>query len=107
MIVIGENNNVGIRELRKNTFTMLMGALTLVASLSWLKAIQVALDHYMPESIGNYRITGYFIAALVITVISVLLTSYLKPYTQDKKKTTLHNYTIKEKHNIDSQSLNI
>ena len=83
-----------ITQLRIKTIDLIKGALTLTASLSWLKAFQMLLEKYLPEKLGNLRILGFFAGAIIITVISIIIIQAIDPYSRyvPKPKRKIHLY---------------
>jgi hypothetical protein len=60
-----------LSEIRKQTITLATGALAFVAAFVWKDAVQAWLKPLYADSKGA---TGLTIAALVVTVIVVILT---------------------------------
>ena len=71
------------KEVRKQTMTYVAGGLSLVAGLAWNDAIKSTIEFFLPTS-GN-SIVVKFIYAAVITLVVVLVLSYLQWFLKAEK----------------------
>lgn len=64
-----------IREVREKTFGYITAALGLVAGLAWNEAIKSLIEYFYPASQNG--LAAKFIYAIVITLVVVVISSYL------------------------------
>lgn len=72
-------------EARQQTFTYIAGGFGLVAGLAWNDAIRSAIEYWFPASSDSILIK--FIYAVGITLVVVIILTYLKTLLTDKPKT--------------------
>lgn len=63
------------QEIRLKTFTYITAALGLVAGLAWNEAIKALIETWFPADVNS--MVAKFIYAFVITLLVVILTSYV------------------------------
>lgn len=63
------------RELRKQTFGYVVGALSLVAGLAWNEAIKAVIDFVFP--LDRTGLWAKFIYAAVLTIVVILVSVYV------------------------------
>lgn len=71
------------QEVRKQTMTYVAGGLSLVAGLAWNDAIKSLIDWFFPLS-GN-SIVIKFLYAGVLTLVIVIMLTYLNAWFSDEK----------------------
>ncbi len=64
------------REVRERTYSYIVAAFSLVASLAWNEAIKSLIDYFFP--LGANTLLAKFIYAISITLIVVFITMYLE-----------------------------
>lgn len=72
------------KEVRERTFTYLVAAFSLVASLAWNEAVKSLIDYFLPA--GANTLLAKFIYAVFITVLVVVLTIYLEKILKREEK---------------------
>ncbi len=76
---IVENTKVKVIETQKEvymqTLTLLGGAFALVAALAWNEAVKALIEKFFP---AGSDVFSKFLYAVVITVLVVLVTRYIK-----------------------------
>lgn len=72
------------KEVRERTFTYLVAAFSLVASLAWNEAVKSLIDYFLPA--GTNTLMAKFIYAVFITVLVVVLTIYLEKILKREEK---------------------
>ncbi|OGF73512.1 hypothetical protein A2W48_00115 [Candidatus Giovannonibacteria bacterium RIFCSPHIGHO2_12_44_12] len=63
------------KEVREKTFGYILAALGLVAGLAWNEAIKSVIEYFYPASQNG--LAAKFIYAILITVVVVLISTYL------------------------------
>lgn len=72
------------KEVRERTFTYLVAAFSLVASLAWNEAVKSLIDYFLPA--GTNTLMAKFVYAVFITVLVVVLTIYLEKILKREEK---------------------
>jgi len=73
-----------VSQLRVRGINLIIHALTLVASLSWLNAIQKGIEYVVPKSntSGYYRIVVFFGTAIFLTIVAISFSHVMEPYSK-------------------------
>lgn len=71
------------REMRERTLGYILTALGLVAGLAWNQAIQSIIAAVFPS--GRETISAQITYAVIITIVVVIIASYLTRYLTEKK----------------------
>ncbi len=74
--------------IKQQTIGYITAALGLVAGLAWNQAIQALINHFYPNA--NKSITAQFIYAVIITIVVVLLTTYMVGIFQKEENAQEH-----------------
>lgn len=72
-------------EVKKQTFGYLLAAFGLVAGLAWNEAIKALIESVFPK--GQEGLLAKFGYAVLITLVLVILSIYLKNIFEDKEET--------------------
>lgn len=64
------------KEMRERSFTYIVAAMGLTASLAWNEAVKSLIDYLFPSS--AHTLLAKFLYAAAITLIVVLITIYLE-----------------------------
>ena len=71
-------------EMRERTFTYLVAAFSLVASLAWNEAVKSSIDYVFPSSANT--LLAKFLYAIFITVLVVIITVSLERILKGEEK---------------------
>ncbi|OGF77776.1 hypothetical protein A3I27_02095 [Candidatus Giovannonibacteria bacterium RIFCSPLOWO2_02_FULL_43_11b] len=72
-----------MNEIREKTFGYILAALGLVAGLAWNEAIKSLIEYFYPASKNG--LSAKFIYAFLITIIVVLISTYLVRLSSKKE----------------------
>jgi polyferredoxin len=69
------------KELKEKTLTLILGGFGLVAALAWNEAIKSLFETLLPKSSA---LIGKFAYAIIVTVIVVFISYFLRKVSQEK-----------------------
>ena len=72
-------------EVKERTVSYMVAAFGLVAGLAWNDAIKALIEHYFPLESGT-SIVAKFIYAFLVTIVIVVITTYLMRLSGGQKK---------------------
>lgn len=71
------------REIKKKTLNYFLAALGFVAGLAWNEAIKSLIEYLFP--LNKNALLGKFIYAILLTIVIVLIASYLQRIFKEKE----------------------